>query len=163
MKSYKDYLKESKQTWKFKIKSIHQLSNDDCDRIEKHLMKYDSTGLGAEKKTMLQSTPRDFPSHRGYEVFSYEFETKLPVSAHQIKIEIGNMLGMSESTFKVRGAHEADIDEDQKQVEAESILADGEYKDAEKVNSDEHYGDKFNTSFVKELLKLRKQKEKDSE
>jgi hypothetical protein len=73
------------------------------------------------------------------------------------------MLGMSESTFKVRGANEADIDEDQKQVEAESILADGEYKDAEKVNSDEHYGDKFNTSFVKELLKLRKQKEKDSE
>ena len=40
MKSYLQYLQESKQTWKFKIKSVKQLSNDDADRIEKHLMKY---------------------------------------------------------------------------------------------------------------------------
>ena len=88
-------LQESKQTWKFKIQTINQLSDEDCDRIEKHLMKYDSKGLGAEKKTMLQSTPRDF-ALRGYEVFTYEFETALPVS-NQIKIEIGNMLGLSDT------------------------------------------------------------------
>lgn len=163
MKSYLQYLQESKQTWKFKIKSVTQLSDDDADRIEKHLMKYDSKGLGAEKKTMLQSTPRDFPSHRGYEVFTYEFETALPVSSHQIKIEIGNMLGLSDTVFKVKGEHETDPDENVEQKDVESVLADGEYKDAEKVDSEDYYGDKFNTSFVQELLKLRKQKEKDSE
>ena len=163
MKSYTQYLQEAKQTWKFKIKTIHQLTDEQSDRIEKHLTKYDSSGLGAEKKTMVQSTPRDFPNHRGYEVYTYEFETNLPVSSHQLKIEIGNMLGLGEGTFKIKGAHEVDIDEDVEQKEVESVLADAEYSEAEKVDSEEFYGDKFNTSFVQELLKLRKDKEKDSE
>lgn len=162
MKSFTQYLQESKQSWKFKIKTIHPLTDEQSDRIEKHLMKYDSNGLGAEKKTMLQSTPRDFPNHRGYEVYTYEFETNLPVSGHQIKIEIGNMLGLNETTFKIKGDHEIDVD-DHEEKEAESVLADAEYSEAEKVNSEEYYGDKFNTSFVQELLKLRKDKEKDSE
>ena len=70
---------------------------------------------------------------------------------------------LNETIFKVKGEHEFDMDEDTEQKDAESVLADAEYKDAEKVNSEDYYGDKFNTSFVKELLKLRKEKEKDSE
>ena len=68
MKTFKEYLTESKKSWKFKIKTVHELTDEQCDRIEKHLTKYDSTGLGAVKKTILQSAPRDFPNHKGYEV-----------------------------------------------------------------------------------------------
>ena len=110
MKSFLDYLSESKQTWKFKVKTIHELTDNQCDRIEKHLMKYDSTGLSAAKKTILQSTPKDFPSHKGYEVFMYEFETNLPVSGHQVKNEIQNMLGLADGVFKIKGEHEQDMD-----------------------------------------------------
>lgn len=162
MKSFKHYLQESKKSWKFKIKTIHELTDDQADRIEKHLMKYDSKGLGAAKKTMLQSVPRDFPQHKGYEVFTYEFETNLSVSGYQVQTEIQNMLGLRDGVFKVKGEHEVDDDE-VKQTDVESILADADYKEAEKVNSEDFYGDKFNTSFVQELLKLRQQKEKDSE
>ena len=73
------------------------------------------------------------------------------------------MLGLSDTVFKVKGDHEVDPDENVEQKDVESVLADSEYKDAEKVDSEDYYGDKFNTSFVQELLKLRKQKEKDSE
>ena len=42
-------------------------------------------------------------------------------------------------------------------------MSDEKYSEAEKVNSDDFYGEKYNTSFVNELLKLRKDKEKDNE
>lgn len=156
MKTFKQYLQESKKNWKFKIKTIHELTDDQADRIEKHLMKYDSNGLGAAKKTMLQSAPKDFPQHRGYEVFSYEFETQLPATSAQIQNEVRNMLGLTDSTFKIRGEHEPDHiedDEDKKDVS----------EDSENVDSEDYYGDEFNKSFIADLLKLRKEKEKGDE
>jgi len=85
MKSFTQYLTETKNTWIFKIKTIHELSDKQSDRIEKHLMKYDSNGLGAAKKTILQSTPRYFPAFKGYEVYIYEFETSLPTTGSQVQ------------------------------------------------------------------------------
>lgn len=161
MKSFKTFLNESKKTWKFKIKTIHELTDDQCDRIDRHLMKYNSSGLSAVKKTMLQSSPIDFPTHKGYEVYIYNIETTLPVSGFQIKTEIQNMLGLSDGTFKVKGEHEIDGPVEQKDVK--SVLEDGEYSEAEKIDSEDFYGDKYNTKFVQELLKLRKNKEKDNE
>lgn len=154
MKTFTQYLQESKQTWRFKIKTIHELDDDQCDRIEKHLLKYDSNGLGAVKKTMLQSAPKDFPQHRGYEVFSYEFETQLPATSAQIQNEVRNMLGLTDSTFKIRGEHEPD------HVEGDQPEASDDSTD---VDSTEYYGDEFNQGFIKELLKLRKQQEKEKD
>lgn len=147
MKSYKQYLQESKKTWKFKIKTVHELTDDQCDRIERHLAKYDANGISAVKKTMLQSSPKDFPNHRGYEVFTYEFETKLTATSSQIHNELRNMLGLSEKTFKIKGDHEPDLDVEEEQ------------KDPEQVDSKKVYGDEFIGSFVKELLKFKKEQE----
>lgn len=151
MKSYTQYLQESKKTWKFKIKTIHELTDDQSDRIEKHLLKYDSNGLGAARKTMLQSATKEFPSHRGYEVYTYEFETKLSATSAQIYNEIRTMLGLSNSTFKIKGDHEQDLDEEATVVEPKA------------VDGKDLYGDDYNSGFIKELLKLRKEKEKGNE
>ena len=162
MKSYTQYLNESKKTWKFKIKTVHDLDNTQCDRIEKHLNKYDSTGLGAVKKTMLQSIPKDFPTYRGYEVFTHEFEVNLPVSGYQIQTEISNMLGLGDGVLKVKGEHEPDQDEVE-QTDVKSMLEDGDYSEAESVKSEDYYGDEYNTNFIKELAKIKKDKEKGNE
>ena len=103
MKTFKEYLTESKKSWKFKIKTVHELTDEQCDRIEKHLTKYDSTGLGAVKKTILQSAPRDFPNHKGYEVFTYEFETDRVASGWQIQNDIRNMKNIHFTTNMVSG------------------------------------------------------------
>lgn len=151
MKSFTQYLVESNKTWNFCIKTIHQLTDEQCDRIEKHLNKYDSTGLSAEKKTILQSIPRDFPQHRGYEVYSYEFETKLITTSAQVQTEIGNMLGLRDGVLKVKGEHETDVDTKEEHFEPEEVPA------------DELSGEKHNANLIKELLKLRKEKEKGNE
>ena len=163
MKTFTKYLSESKKTWKFTIKTIHDLTNLQCDRIEKHLGKYDSSGLGAAKKTILQSAPRDFPSHKGYEVFTHDFETNIIASGWQIQNDIRNMLGLTDGVLKVIGEHEPDDLIPPMGERVESLLADKDYKDAEKVNASDHYGDEYNSSFIKELMKVKKQKEKGNE
>ena len=154
MKSFTDYLMESKKTWKFKIKTVHELTDEQCDRIEKHLMKYDSNGLGAAKKSILQSAPKDFPQHRGYEVFTYEFETNLSAVSSQIQNEVRSMLGLADNTFKIRGEHEPDHDDE---AEAEA------HEEDKSVKGEDFHGEKHIDGFIKDLLNLRKEKEKGNE
>lgn len=168
MKTFKQYLQESKQTYTFRIKLANEIANEDLDRIERHLAKYDVVSVSAPKKLMLQSAPYDFPQLRGYEIHVVEFVTNLPASAYQIQTEIQNLLCLSDGFMKVRSDKEPlEQQEHSATAEArpqtESLLADAEYKDADKVDGSEYFGDKYNTKFVQELLKLRKEKEKNHE
>jgi hypothetical protein len=167
MKTFKQYLQESKQTYNFRIKLAKELTDDELDRIERHLIKYDVQKFSAPKKLMLQSTPYDFPQLRGYEIYVVEFTTGLPASAYQIQTEIQNLIGISDGFMKVRSEHEPLEKQEQAMLGDEelqkSLLEDPDYSEAEKVNTEEFYGDKYNTKFVQELLKLRKDKEKDSD
>jgi hypothetical protein len=168
MKTFKQYLQESKQTYTFRIKLANPISDENMDRIERHLAKYDVASVSAPKKLMLQSTPYDFPQLRGYEIHVIEFVTNLPASAYQIQTEIQSLLGLSDGFMKVRSDKEPLEQQEQQSLGgaaevAESVLADADYKDAEKVDGSDYFGDKYNTKFVQELLKLRKEKEKNNE
>tara|TARA_R110001592_G_scaffold326543_1_gene607367 strand:+ start:3388 stop:3900 length:513 start_codon:yes stop_codon:yes gene_type:complete len=169
MKSYKEYLKESKQSYKFRVKLAQELSDEQIDKIERHLGKYDVKSVSAPKKLMLQSTPYDFPTLRGYEIIVMEFETDRVASAYQIQVELSNLLGLGEGLMKVRSEHEPLEKQEQSAMEtkgvdkgSESLLADGDYSETTKIDGEDYYGDKYNTKFVQELLALRKTKEKES-
>lgn len=167
MKSFKQYLQESKQTYTYRIKLAKELSNEEFDRIERHLIKYDVQKFSAPKKLMLQSTPYDFPQLRGYEIHVVEFTTGMPASAYQIQTEIQNLVGITDGYMKVRSDQEPLEKQEQKELEGEtetsSLLEDPDYKEAESANPEDYFGDKYNENFVQELLKLRKEKEKNNE
>lgn len=166
MKTFKQYLAESKQTYTYRIKLAKELTSEQIDKIERHLIKYDVQSFSAPKKLMLQSTPYDFPQLRGYEIHVVEFTTALPSSAYQIQTEICNLTGITDGYLKVRSDMEP-LEKQEQAQEAEeavkSLLEDPEYGEAEGINPEDYYGDKYNESFVQELLKLRKEKEKDNE
>ena len=74
------------------------------------------------------------------------------------------MLGLTDGVLKVIGEHEPqEAIPVGTQKEVASVLADAEYKEADKVDHTEHYGDAYNSSFIKELMKIKKAKEKDNE
>jgi hypothetical protein len=64
---------------------------------------------------------------------------------------------ISQNEIAVRSPDE-EIDEQEGKYE--SKLADSEYKDAPDVKSAEHYGDDYNSKFVKELTKLSAERKK---
>ena len=168
MKSFKQYLQESKQSYKFRLKMCCEPTTEMMDRIEGHLGKYDVESVSAPKKLMLQSAPYDFPQHRGYEIHVVEFTTARPASAYQIGTEVQNLLGLSDGIMKVRSEHEPLEQQEQasldaKDAEYKTRLDDENYSEAEKIDGADYYGDKYNTKFVQELLALRNQKEKEVE
>ena len=165
MKSLKSYITEAHQEFSFRIKLAKEVSEEDIARMERHLVKYDITGMSTPKKLMLQSTPYDFPQLRGYEIYVIDFTTNLRASAYQIQTELQNLIGINDGFMKVRAAHEPLEQQEQAAIdgadtETTSILADPDYKDAPEINHEDYYGDKYNASFLDTLAKLKTEKEK---
>jgi hypothetical protein len=64
---------------------------------------------------------------------------------------------ISQNEIAVRSPDE-EIDEQEGKYE--SKLADSEYKDAPDTKASDHYGDEYNSKFVKELTKLSAERKK---
>ena len=61
MKSFKSYLVESEQTYKFRIKMAEKLRvTKRMDALEAALEKYDMKSISKPKKTPIQEHPMDF-------------------------------------------------------------------------------------------------------
>tara|TARA_B100000963_G_scaffold124129_1_gene108314 strand:+ start:32170 stop:32685 length:516 start_codon:yes stop_codon:yes gene_type:complete len=153
MKSLKQYLVESEKTYEFRLRSLHEISDENMDRIESHMKKYNMESMGAPKKTVMHR-PRGFADVGAREVYMYDIKTKLPVTPNSLQEEIASICGhsigemivnnMNESEELWEGDEDKDADE-----EANSVLADGEYKDAEKIKVEDHYGDAYNEKMIK--------------
>ena len=167
MKSFKQYLTEGKKDYTFRIKLINEIDNESVDRIETHLAKYEVKSVQAPKRLMLQSAPYDFPQARGHEVHVIEFTTARPASAYQIQEELKSLLGLGDGVMKVRSDMEPLEQQEMAETSDEpkdgSLLEDPDYKEMDAVKGEDFYGDKYNTSFVQELLKLRDEKDKEKD
>ena len=100
MKTFKQYLTESKRDYTYRIKLINEIDNESVDRIERHLAKYEVKTVQAPKRLMLQSAPYDFPQARGHEVHVIEFTTERPLHTNQEELKA--LLGLGDNVLKVR-------------------------------------------------------------
>ncbi len=80
MKSLKQYLAESEKTYKFRLRSINEISDEHMDKIESHMKKYNMESMSAFKKTIMQSKPRGFGDVGPNEVYISDMELKLPAT-----------------------------------------------------------------------------------
>lgn len=154
MKSLKQYLAESEKTYEFRLRSLNEISDDHMDRIEAHMKKYNMESMGAPKKTIMHK-PRGFADVGAQEVYVYDFATKLPATPHTLHEEIASICGCSMGSMVVNNMNEAEElweVEEESDEEAKSVLADADYSEAEKINPEDHYGDKYNEKMVKDSL-----------
>ena len=154
MKSLKQYLAESEKTYEFRLRSLNEISDEHMDRIENHMKKYNMESMGAPKKTIMHK-PRGFADVGAQEVYIYDFATKLPATPHSLHEEIASICGCSMGSMIVHNMNEAEElweIEEESDEEATSVLADADYSEAEKINPEDHYGDKYNEKMVKDSL-----------
>ena len=88
MKSLKQYLAESEKSYKFRLRSINEISDEHMDRIESHMKKYNMESMSAFKKTIMQSKPRGFGDVGPNEVYISDMELKLPATPIALQEEI---------------------------------------------------------------------------
>lgn len=150
MKSLKHYLAESEKTYEFRLRSLHEISDEHMDRIEAHMAKYNMESMGSPNKTIMHK-PRGFADVGAQEVYMYDFTTKLPATPHTLHEEIASICGCNLGSMIVNNMNEAEelweVAEDSDE-EAKSVLADADYNEAEKINPEDHFGDKFNEKLV---------------
>jgi hypothetical protein len=148
MKSFKDYLIESKQTYDFKIKLAGE-HDDVAKKIKEALSKFDVASCSEAKTTPIQETQVDFPDHKNIGVTLVDVSLNYPATSAEVRALIANAITATESCIRVRNEREVIEEEEINKPETEQVLG----KDYDKVNNQKLVGDKGVASFLKELSK----------
>ena len=152
MKSFKDYLTESKRTFDFKVKIAYDMSAEQEESMKELLNKYSVVEFKKTGRTPVQSLPLDFPRLTNKEVCIYEVSLDYPVASHELQNYLGTGLKINEQSIVVRkpGEPSEQYQEPGEQREG-ALLNDAEYKESPNVDSNKYYGDKYNASLIKTL------------
>jgi hypothetical protein len=163
MKSFTEYLTESKKRYDFRIKIAGDVSSEQEDTMKRLLGRFtnENTLTGFKKsKTPIQAVPLDFPQVKNCEVNIYEITLDFPTTQHELTEYLATELGIGKQYLVVRRPGEPS---EEYQMPAEkregALLLDPNYKEAGSPQFEDYYGDKYNTGFVKELndiLKLQR-------
>jgi hypothetical protein len=160
MRSFKEYLSESKKTYTFRVKVAGGFSKEQETALESLLSRYQLSSFKKTGTTPIQELPLDFPKLRNTEVNIYEVVLDYPATQFELTEYISGSLAITKENIVVRSPNEPIETYQLPIVRREgALLTDGEYKEAENANFDDFYGDKYNTGFVKELndiLKLQR-------
>ena len=165
MATLREYIEQLQQKHDIRIKIACEVSDEMMDKIERHLQKYDVQKVNTPNKTILQARPLDFPNMDMAEVYIIDFTCQLPVSTEMLHQELARLLNMQEGLIVVRNANEPREQEAEHDEEAEKFKkkpekleaklgTDYSKDEAAEQKADELYGDKFNSSFLKELKKM---------
>ncbi|NBP00833.1 MAG: hypothetical protein EBU90_12000 [Proteobacteria bacterium] len=163
MKSFKEYLTESKKTYDFKIKIAKEMTTDEESNMKRLLGRFTNENelkSFKKSKTPIQALPLDFPQVKNCEVNIYEISLDFPTTQFELTEYLSSELGVGKQRIVVRRPGEPSEEYQREEPQREgALLYDPNYKESANAKFEDFYGDKYNTGFVKELndiLKLQR-------
>lgn len=163
MKSFTEYLAESKKIYNFKVKVAGKLPEDFQENLKTALDRCKCIKLEKITTTPIQALPLDFPTMKNCEVTVFEVVCEYPITGPEITNDVKS-LGLDEARFRVRGSSEP-TEADQvllnNEPSGESLLLDSNYKEYTDAKHKDYFGDDFNKGFLKDLEKTAKQRKKE--
>jgi hypothetical protein len=152
MKTFKEYLAESKKTYDFKIKIAGDFSSENEGILRQGLEKYSVSGFKKVSTTPTQALPLDFPRVKNCEVSVYEVSLEYPTTSFELREYITASCQLGTDHVVVRNPNEPSEAYQQPSEKREgALLNDPDYKEVPAVDSTKYYGAEYNTSFVKAL------------
>jgi hypothetical protein len=163
MKTFKEYLSESKKVYSFKIKIAGDMPEGFVENLKTRLEKCKVVTFEKMMTTPVQKVPLDFPMLENMEVTVFDVVLEYPTTGPEIAQKIKD-LGLREECFRVRGSSEpSELDQlmldDEPRKEA--LLSDSQYKETTNFKSKDYFGDDFNRGFLKDLAKTAKERNKE--
>lgn len=162
MKTFKEYLAESKKVYSFKVKIAGDLPENFQENLNRCLERYKIITL-EKMTTPIQESPLDFPELHNKEVNIYDLAVEYPITAPELIAHIKEC-GIMEDCMRVRGSGEpSEIDKILASGgdAAEALLNDPFYKKDPKIEHKDYFGDGFNKNFLKDLAKTAKERNKE--
>lgn len=106
MKTFKDYLFESKKTYSFKLKFAGDLPEGFDDNLKTALEKFSVVGLSKGKRTPIQELPLDFPNSKNSHVTIYELQVNYPTTTQVLTDYLSGICKLDPNTVRVRSEFE---------------------------------------------------------
>lgn len=101
MKSFREYLTESKKTFKFKVRVANSdMDNDLIDRIENALKQFDLISMTKPKNHPPEDRSFEFPQCGICEVRDFDIEVNYPTHDAAIQNAIGSVRGLDHSRVR---------------------------------------------------------------
>ena len=88
MKTFKEYLSESKKTYSFKVKVAGDLPEGFADDLKVRLENRGIMQFEQMKSTPVVELPHDFPELKNMEVHTFDVMTEYPLTPTEIEKEI---------------------------------------------------------------------------
>jgi hypothetical protein len=163
-KSFIKYVAENKTEYKYVLKfAVNEMTNEMIDALEASLAKYDLKSASAFRKSPIQENPLDFPNVRNTAVYICNLVLGYPGALDFLRIYICNSLGISPALLAVYSENDPRQIETDLYVDRSSPEFKAKYKTT--LGSDYTqgdtvpYGEAYNTGFLQELEKVRKERE----
>jgi hypothetical protein len=163
MKTFKEYLAESKKVYNFKIKVAGELPEKFQETLRTTLDRCKVITLEKVATTPIQKLPLDFPNMENKEVTVFEVVCEYPITAPEITADI-KQIGLDEDCFRVRGSGEpSEVDQllADNEPSGQALLNDSQYKESSTIKHRDYFGDDFNKGFLKDLEKSAKARKKE--
>lgn len=163
MKTFKDYLTESKKIYSFKVKVAGEIPEKFQESLKNRLDRCKVMTFEKLSTTPIQKLPLDFPGKENMEVTIFEVVCEYPITAPEISNYIKES-GIDEDCFRVRGSGEpSEVDQlmTDDEPSGKALLNDAQYKESSNAKHKDYFGDDFNKGFLKDLQKTAKQRSKD--
>jgi hypothetical protein len=119
MKTFTEYLTESKQTYSYRVKVAGGCDKDCIKALEDKLTKYDLIKMSDPKITPVTEDPMDFPGVKNMDVCIFEIELDYPASQEELYELLERCTEKPKSQIKVTSKHFADSWEENEGSEAE--------------------------------------------
>ena len=166
MKTFKEYLTESKKVYSFKIKVAGDLPEKFVETLKEKLERCKIVTFDKVGTTPIQQLPLDFPNLNNKEVHIFNVVFEYPITGPEIAADVKSA-GIDEAYFRVRNSGEPTEVEQETMGEIlnpEGLLTDPEYKEQgpAKVKHKDYFGDDFNKGFLKDLEKAAKTRKKEN-
>jgi radical SAM superfamily enzyme YgiQ (UPF0313 family) len=102
MKTFKDFLAESKKTYPFKVGVAGELPKDFDKMLKTALEKFGLSTISTGKTTPIQDCPLDFPQLENIEVTFWDIEVDYPTTNNILAEYLGNFCTVHRSKIVVR-------------------------------------------------------------
>ena len=152
MKSFKEYLTESKKVYEFKVKIAGDCPEDCSAQIKGALAQFHVASVSSGKRTPIQERHSEFPEHKNVSMSVFDVTTNYPATSLQVQDLVASGLGLTHSCVKVKNLaeekeHEINHANDERSGKA---LVGTDY---EPSNHQALVGEEYKMNFLKELNK----------
>jgi hypothetical protein len=152
MKSFKEYLTESKKVYEFKVKIAGECPKDGQAQIKAALAEFHVAEVSAARRTPIQERHSEFPEHKNIQMTIFDVTTTYPANSMQVRERVASGLGMAQANVKVKtiGEEAEHVINHQHDEQTHEAILGTDYEDS---NNSDMYGEKYNMRFLKELSK----------